>query len=162
MNTSFKSKKSSEDSSGDIPKQKGGSSSNLKCQAQTCDVMLTIKRIRKGEKGYNVTKTDLDHLRAEHFSSYADFGWECSHKLREENTVLSKEIEKLQARVEKLNAHIGDPPIADPKNYVEGFCDALFVHPSGAVLKCTDAARYGTVRCMLHQKFPNGINGQKK
>lgn len=143
--------------------KKGASSSNLiKCASQTCKVIAIVKRIRKGEKGNIVSKADLDHLRAEHFGTFADFGWECSHKLREETIFLTKEIERLQAKLNKLNAPAGDPPIADPKNHVDGFCDALFTHPSGAILKCTDATRYGSLRCTMHQKFSHGIGPRKK
>lgn len=148
-------------------KKKGGSSSNLtKCSSQTCKVIGIVKRIRKGEKGNVVSKADLDHLRADHFGTFADFGWECSHKLREETLLLTKEVERLQAKVDKLNAvsnaPTGDPPVADPRNHVDGFCDALFTHPSGAILKCTDAARYGSTRCTMHQKFSHGIAVETK
>lgn len=120
------------------------------CQLKTCDAFQLVGRIRRGEDGVEIGPEQLEHLRVKHIAIWGEFGWWYVQVLKQENARIEEEKKKL--KVESTRVANGEPPVADPRNHVEGFCDAIVAAPNGTVLKCTDHARYGSNRCGFHQK----------
>lgn len=124
-----------------------------KCAAHTCETFSIVTKIMRGEKGINVGKKELEHLNKHHYRTWADFGWACSAAYKDDNDRIAEENARLHSELNKIKAvNIGEPPVADPRNHVDGFCDVLITHPTGCVMKCTEYCKYGSNRCGLHQK----------
>jgi hypothetical protein len=144
------------------------SSKTEKCSNQTCEIYAMVVKIMRGEKGISIGKSELNHLNRYHFRTWADFGWACSAAYKDDNVKLVDENKKLTAELTKLTTELsklksvttGDAPVADPRNHVDGFCDALIMHPSGVVFKCTEYCKYGSGRCGTHQKYAHVLKNE--
>lgn len=133
-----------------------------KCDIHTCDTHAMVTKIIRGEKGVTIGKKDIEHLNRFHYRTWADFGWACSSAYKDDNDKLVEENKRLQAELTKLKgATTGEPPVADPRNHVDGFCDVLITHPTGVVLKCTEYCKYGSNKCGLHQKYVHVLSAGK-
>ena len=132
-----------------------------KCSVQTCETYALVSKIMRGEKGVTVGKTELNHLNRHHYRTWADFGWACSAAYKDDNDKLMEENKKLHTEFAKFKSTSNtEPPVADPRNHVDGFCDALITHPSGVVYKCTEYCKYGSNRCGVHQKYPHTLKSE--
>lgn len=141
------------------PRRTGGKDSQEdqprveKCPVQSCSIYKLVGKIMRGEKGITIGKDELNHLNHFHYRTWADFGWACSAAYKDDNDKLTEENAKLLSELSKVKPAVStEPPVADPQNHVDGFCDALTMHPSGIVFKCTEYCKYGSTRCGSHQK----------
>jgi hypothetical protein len=136
------------------------SSKNEKCSTQTCETHAMVGKIMRGEKGISIGKNELNHLNRFHYRTWADFGWACSAAYKDDNDKLTEENKKLHTDLAKIRGQGSEPPVADPRNHVDGFCDALIMHPSGTVFKCTEYCKYGSNRCGTHQKYTHVLSSE--
>lgn len=129
-----------------------------KCPTHTCAIYAMVVKVMRGERDITIGKSELDHLNKKHYRMWADFGWACSVAYRDDNGRLEAENQRLTAEIARLKTAVPDKvPAADPRNHVDGFCDALIVHPTGIVYKCTEYCRYDSKKCGAHQKYPHAL-----
>jgi hypothetical protein len=161
-----------ENTSGRKKKTNVGTDMSNRCNPRTCPHtdLLQLARSARGQEKWNlINEIDMNHLKNEHFRLYAEH-WseraataeESLEKALEQNRMLSDENKQLKATLAGAPApaakRSGYPSadataslVVDPKNHVDGYCDALIQGPDKkSIWKCTDACRYGKSLCGLH------------
>lgn len=122
----------------------------ISCRAGNCQHYLAVKNRNFGSQkknGLSIDDIDWDHMYNDHLRLWGEYGWE-------ELVVTREKLRALEdARKQQTVIHDID---ADPRNHVEGFCDAL-ISSGESIWKCTDPVRWGKKVCSRHLKYPTTI-----
>lgn len=140
-----------------------------RCDSNTCTHLFTMSRhgvsdARDHPKYIGIENVDIDHMKQHHVHDYNRY-------LERELDAARKEITRLQNNAKVIKVAMKQPeaaPVnkivaADPANYVEGYCDAIFNVPSSNItVKCCEHVKYGHTSCATHLTHPTKLNKPAK
>lgn len=130
----------------------GDSTEKTSCRSGNCPHYLAVKNRHMAtvkKSGLALDSVDWDHLYNDHLRIWGEYGWEELTIVKEKLRSTEEELARLK---EKLSAPARMDIDADPRNHVDGFCDAIIAN-NEFVWKCTDPVRYGKKVCSRHLKW---------
>jgi len=135
------------------------------CVQSTCPHYRAVMNF-KTKNTMTFDEVDWVHMYDQHLRAWGEYGWAKLEKEQAENEKLRGELNKMKTnravpRALSSCALNTDPIlIVDPKNHVDGICDALVANGT-AIYKCTDLSRHGKNVCAIHLNHKNLIKHEK-
>lgn len=131
------------------------------CDASKCVHYLSVRNRNSPSKKpqLKMSEVDWDHMYADHLRLWGEYGWVELESAEAELADLRRENEALKTKLTEVKKPAAPVPTSkpapvtelavDPRNHVDGICDALVAN-GNCIYKCTDVTRHGKHVCPLH------------
>lgn len=138
---------------------------NYICNAKPCEHYRSLKSYTyPGEfkPKYKLEEVDMQHVYEAHLRTWALYQESRAENAEREVKEIKAELAAIRARTTQTAKPVATTAVAtattapatieapvDPRNHVDGICDALVINGPG-IYKCTDPCRHGRRVCPLH------------